>query len=246
MLKRVFVGICTFGLFICIAGCCPQALESNIAKISVRTDNLDEKEVKGVKIKEPKIKSEGNISQFNIIYPYLDDYSDDIINKINEEIFNMVVTEDLILYKDYVEEVDLSYEITYANDQILSILFSGYKNAYGSYADFDKALTFNLDNGELLAVSDFYTKSEINKLIVNAIKRNKLEIIGVPLSEEGKAEIVNDNFMSLLKKESFINRTDNYYIRDNKICFIFNGIDSFRQNILIEVDIGTIPDIKNN
>lgn len=127
MRRDILRNILIFILFI-IALCTAFRFQKTIANESISIDDSELEdntliEVDSVAIKKASFVSEGNISQFKIDYPYLDDYSQEIIAKINEQIFNTVITEDMLVYKDYDEDVDITYEITYANNDILSILF---------------------------------------------------------------------------------------------------------------------------
>ncbi len=237
-----------FFLFI-IALCTAFRFQKTIANDSISKDDSELEdntliEIDNVAIKKASFVSEGNISQFKIDYPYLDDYSQEIITKINEQIFNAVITEDMLVYKGYDEDVDITYEITYANNDILSILFWGSKNISGAYADYKKGITIDLKNGEILSLEDFYTLSELQTIINNLIETEKCTVIIDEFNNTEQKMLVKLHCLELFEKQEGLYCTDRFYIKKNKICLIGDPYPSMRQYIPVEFEINQTPQVK--
>lgn len=198
--------------------------------VKLRIDETKTIKVNGIEIKTAQISLQGNIAKLHIEYPYLDDYSDEIACKINEQIYQMIVTQDLFQYKDYMEEIDITYEVTFVNSEILSILFSGYISSRGGYTDYDKALNFSISSGELLSIGDFYENTEIKQLLIKATENGSLLVEDIPLTDEEIKEYLYSHFIEAFDT-NYMDKTDNFYFKDEKMYFIGESVESMRQNV---------------
>lgn len=203
-----------------------------------RNNDDAEIEINDIRLKTAKVKLGGNVAQVDIEYPYLDDYTNEVAGRINEQIYCTIITEDVFQYKENCEDLRISYEVGYVEDEMLSILFRGEKNTEYACENFEKALNFDIHDGKLLTISDLYEQAEIRRLLSNAIDSNELIVKDTFGEEEKTDKLLKDYFIGLFDNDSYIRRTDNFYIKENKMYFIVESVGETRQNVHIEWNIG--------
>lgn len=206
------------------------------------SDVLKEMELNDVKIYPAIIKINNYNTDYNIEYPNIDVSSSEMLEKFNEQIYNIVFPEKLSQYDKYTRWADITYEITFFNEQFLEIHFMGETAYIGSYAEFDKGMLLNLETGEIMSLSDFYSLSEIKEIIHDAWKKEEITVLELHLIEEDMEGIIND-FVDLFDTDEYINQTDNFYISEDHLYFLAPSPESMRQSVYIAMDIEKFPAI---
>lgn len=205
-------------------------------------DMLKEMELNGVKVYPAIIRIDNYNTDYNIEYPNIDVKSSEMQEIFNEQIYNAVFPESLSQYNECTRWTDITYEITFFDEQFLEIHFTGETAYSGSYMEFDRGMLFNLETGEIMSLSDFYSLSEIKKIIYDAWEKEEISVLKLHLVEEDIKGIIAD-FVDLFDTDEFICQTDNFYISENHIYFLAPPPESMRQKVYIEMDIEKFPAI---
>lgn len=200
-----------------------------------------------LKISNVKLVKEVDMENIHIEYPYLNYAWDEPSRKINEQIYNQIIyyggAEENLIDNDGIRtDANIAYHITYVDDNIISILFSGDIADGMSYNYVNVGLNFNLKSGEILSIADFYELAEIRDLIQKAVSEKLLTSENLPLDGEQKETYFND-FLREFDTDDYINRTDNFFIKDGSVCFIASPPPSFKEEIYIELKVEEMPAI---
>lgn len=184
-----------------------------------------------------------NEDSLYIEYPYL--YAKDQNSCIiNEQIYNAIIDNDMLLDDGYADRAEIEYDVSYIDDRIISIHFMGNKGKGMDNNNFDMGMNFNLSNGEILCLASFYSLREMQELLGNAIEEDKLSIIGIPLNESEIEEYIN-NFLKEFDSNNYISKTDNFYVKEDRIFFLAKPYQSMNQIVCLELEVDELPDIKN-
>ena len=187
-----------------------------------------------IEIKKEIIDIKENIDNRHIEYPYLDS-ENAISQQINSQIYAFIETEGL-WDCEYTVYEEITYKVIHCENHILSILFTGYRNVAGGYGDFDMGLNFNMENGELLSLKHFYDLQEIKQLLEEDIAQNKLLAVTRPFdsNDEQIQDYIKEYFEGRFSDDSYIKKTDRFFIYKGNLYFITNDFPSMRQNIYIK------------
>ncbi len=181
-----------------------------------------------------------NEDSLYIEYPYLN-AKDQNSCIINEQIYNAIIDNDMLLDDGYADRAEIEYDVSYIDDRIISIHFMGNKGKGMDNNNFDMGMNFNLSNGEILCLASFYS---LRELLGNAIEEDKLSIIGIPLNESEIEEYIN-NFLKEFDSNNYISKTDNFYVKEDRIFFLAKPYQSMNQIVCLELEVDELPDIKN-
>lgn len=232
--KRVLYSSICICLIIVLTG--SKYVNNNGA--SVRTNRQAEKESnEKIRINDSfaEIKMSGRHKR--IEYPSIEILGEeDIANLINEEIYSTVIPDDFAKYTNGVAQTEIGYDLEMIGEELLSIHFSGYHSLWGSYAEFDKGINFNLHTGEVILLKDIYSSLDLKQLVEEAWKNKEINISNFHIPEEESEEVIN-NFLKLLETSEYLNRRDNFFIKNNHIYFIVLPPISMRQSIYIEISL---------
>ena len=171
-----------------------------------------------IEIKKEVIRIDEEIDKRYIEYPYLDS-DKHIAQQINDQIYELIDREGL-WDSEYAIHEEITYEVMYCDDRILSILFMGYRSVIDSYADFDMALNFDINSGEILTLQSFYTLPEISQLVQEALAENKLLVANIPLKEDDMQIYMDQYFKKVLSDDSYITRNDNSFITKGNLYLL--------------------------
>ena len=187
-----------------------------------------------IEIKKEIIDIKENIDNRHIEYPYLDS-ENAISQQINSQIYAFIETEGL-WDCEYTVYEEITYKVIHCENHILSILFTGYRNVAGGYGDFDMGVNFNMENGELLSLKHFYDLQEIKQLLEEDIAQNKLLAVTRPFdsNDEQIQDYIKEYFEGRFSDDSYIKKTDRFFIYKGNLYFITNDFPSMRQNIYIK------------
>lgn len=167
---------------------------------------------------DENIKVSSSLAQIEIIgrnevieYPSISMAADnDVANLINEQIYNAVVPEDFGEYYDGIGNTEIHYEAEVLDGELLSVHFYGFQSKWGSYAEFNMGMNFDLQTGKLLSLKDYCTLSDIGGI---------------------------DNLISLFDSEEYIDRTDIFFIKDKYMYFIMPPAESMRQSSYVKMSL---------
>ena len=187
-----------------------------------------------IEIKKEIIDIKENIDNRHIEYPYLDS-ENAISQQINSQIYAFIETEGL-WDCEYTVYEEITYKVIHCENHILSILFTGYRNVAGGYGDFDMGLNFNMENGELLSLKHFYDLQEIKQLLEASITKNELVAVNslYDSNNEQIQDYIKEYFEGRFSDDSYIKKTDRFFIYKGNLYFITNDFPSMRQNIYIK------------
>ena len=225
-----------------------------------KTDNpplkIDINQIKSqLEVRSITLLSEGGFSEYKLIYPFIVGLDSNDMTNINKMLYEAVIPKsyasndylEFFKFSSLFENIEISYEITYMNDDLISVLYSGDLVRGGSYTDYDKAITIDMKRGKALSLKDFYEISELQKIISELIETDKSRISD-GLSDNYNDPEIKETMKSILlndfSSEIDLERTDNFYLKEGKICLIASPFPSTRQNTLAEFDIGKKPCIK--
>lgn len=168
-----------------------------------------------------------------IEYPTIDIANeDDVAELINEQIYSIVIPEDFGQYYSGQGEIEIYNETEVVGDKIISIHFTGYMSKWGSYAEYNKGLNFDLRTGKIISLTDYYTLADIREIVYAAKNSGELNSSGFAVDEE-----IDERFLVLFDSDDYSNQTDNFFIQNNKLCFIVPPAKSMRQSSYVEIDL---------
>ena len=93
-----------------------------------------------------------------------------------------------------------------------------------------------MENGELLSLKHFYDLQEIKQLLEEDIAQNKLLAVTRPFdsNDEQIQDYIKEYFEGRFSDDSYIKKTDRFFIYKGNLYFITNDFPSMRQNIYIK------------
>ncbi len=188
-------------------------------------------------LKNAVLKSEGTPRQFEIEYPFYENYSNEAMSEINKVIYESSFPDDLnefIIFKDIFENIVVTYDIQYIDDTLLSILYTTKIESEGKFDELKKGVTINLENSNLLALSDFLTYPELIE-IIESLTESDNSII-TPAFESNKEHKKNIKFFLLdfFNSEDKVETYSNFYIKENKIALIGGYFPSTKEKVVVE------------
>lgn len=192
-------------------------------------------------INEVFFRIEGGNTEILVKYPIICPETDEINKKINKHIFDMVISDDLVEYKENPHYMEISYEVTFINEQVFNVCFSGGGYFINSPLFFDKGMLFDLKTGEILGLNFFYDQEDMKCIISNAWEKDEIQV-DLPVEKDWQEEIIAD-FVKLFETNEYISQTDNFFIKDNMVYFIVSAPQSMRGYIYIKMNIDNFPEI---
>jgi len=209
--------------------------------------------IRGVELRTVFLSRNGGLSSFNVEYPELNDFSDNTIVEVNRLIYDMIITNgslngsyyELYAFKDTWIDISISYRVTYAGDTLLSLHFFDYTRGGGlgarGYAEIQKAVTIDLDNGRVLSLGDIFTYEELHDIIENYFLSESNLINNAyahyNMDEQAKSEFLHSmktHFLEQLSSGELLNETRYFYITENGIGLIATN-ELFRDPFIVEV-----------
>lgn len=184
---------------------------------------------------------EGGNTNILVKYPVICPETDEVNEKINKQIFDMVISGDLVKYKKNPNYMEILYEVTFINEQVFNVCFSGSGYFINAPLFFDKGMLFDLKTGEILGLNFFYDLEDMKCIISNAWEKGKIQV-DLPVEKDWQEEIIAD-FVKLFETNEYISQTDNFFIKDNMMYFIVSAPQSMRGYIYIKMDIDNFPEI---
>jgi len=196
------------------------------------------------------IASGGMFRNYSVRYPYFANVADEHICKISQKLYEMIPRS--IFESTRYQELHLAYKVTLADDQFLSVLFTGYWGPR-SYADYERGITIDIETGEPLTLGDFFTFSELQNIIDECLESGEYTItyIADTVIPDGPIDFKWDELsynkedllhcLKRFREKEALSETDNFYIKENKICLIGEPYPSSRDLMLFEFDFGETP-----
>lgn len=184
---------------------------------------------------------------FNLKYDLVDIYVEfiqidgltdlSIEDSVNKILYDEIISEDMKSWNNCRYEVSIDYEVLYSSSKYLSIIYSGYKNYAGKYANYKNAVTIDIETGQKCALYDFIPTDCIADLIVGICNGNFTVVSPDNLSENHFITYFLPHF-----SEYFMNSADfahdyDFYIKEGKLGLIFIDYSLLRQHIQIELDL---------
>ena len=219
--------------------------------------------INGVELRTVSITRSGGLSSFHVEFPEINNFSDGLIVDINQTIYDMIVTNgnlhginyELFGFKDSWIDIDITYEVTYSSDRLLSLRFFGAITGGGvgarGFADIQKAITIDMNTGDVLSLGDFFTYAEMQDMIENLFASEYSFIMGQhhnlsdSKDEQWRLELLKDlegHFYNLLINDKLLNDTRYFYIREDRVGLIAS-LATPRDSVVIEIYVGQISHI---
>ena len=122
---------------------------------------------KSMYVEEEIASMDGWIVTKYLKYPYFTGGSKKVTDRINEQIFQTVMHENMAV-EDWVTYIEMTYEITFEDEQYLSILLEGNVSRGGGYGEYSRGMNFDMESGELLSMEDICEWTLIQEAVKNA------------------------------------------------------------------------------
>lgn len=180
----------------------------------------------------------------DIAYPRFN-AEDEASHKMNEQIYHAMIAGDILEDDGYADRAEIKYEVPYADDRIISIHFTGYKGKGFGNENLDMGMNFDLSSGELLCLADFYGLKELRDLLENAVEEGKLSVMGLPINDSEKTAYI-DSFLDEFASDDYINETDNFYLQENRICFLAEPYLSMKQKVCLALEVDALSAIQRS
>lgn len=155
-------------------------------------------------------------------------------DKVNKQIYEYLITDELVIWSNERNEVIIDYEITCINSEVLSVVFSGCRNNRGNYSDYDTALTFDLLTGDKLSLTEVLSSETLLLLFNDKMLSDECSITDDALN---KPEYKSD-FKPIFEAR-FLNfvdyaHDDDFYIKEDTIGLIASVSPLLQQNVYVE------------
>lgn len=177
---------------------------------------------------------------WDLKYPYFCGDEAALLRKINDQIYEWVRERNMD-DSDELYYIELTYEITYMDERIVSILFEG-DGSGSSYYGNSHGMSFDLKTGELLSLTDFYIWSEWKNLMENAMEQDQLrtQILRgyTELEEDENREYLEEYFIPLFQEDSDLEQVNlDFFIKDGYLHFITHAYPSCREDSYVKWEV---------
>jgi len=187
----------------------------------------------------------GGLSEYKLQIPFLIcSFSSDVIVEANRAIHELIVSPfDIGEFKSFFEHIEITYEITYIDERLISVHFSGVMGGWRrNFADFQKAITIDLNSGRVLSLGDFFSLSCIEEIVANTIvsDRAMLTVQSFQQNELMRLEFLyhlQEYFYNYLQRGDLLDATNNFYLRENRLGLIGNQLLSIRMLGIVEIEL---------
>lgn len=206
--------------------------------------------IRGAELRRVSIVKSGGLSNFNVEFPEIDDFADNNIVAINRLIYDTIVADgmvnninlDIFEFKDSWIDIDITYEVTYASDSVLSLHFFGSITGGGirGYVPIQKAITIDLDNAAILSLGDFFTYEKLEKIIESLLaSENNLRSGDYLFSADDPwrfelLEKMKEHLSWSLLNNELLSNIRYFYLTENGIGFI-GSLTPVPNYIIVEV-----------
>lgn len=189
------------------------------------------------------------VTTWNMKYPYFRGDNLWFLKRVNDSIFEFVITKAFHGPREVDYDIEQTYEITYMDEHFLSVLFEGSTSEDMSYSSYSRGMNFDLKTEELLSLEDFYSWSEWEKLMEDAMEQEKLSVQilegYMEIDGEERKEYLEEYFIPLFQEDSYIKQDNTYfYIKDGYLYFIAPPYPSCRQHTYVKWEVPL--EIKDN
>jgi len=202
--------------------------------------------IRGIEVITMHMLSIGGLSNFSLQFPQLNDFSDDTIVKINRLIYDMIVTYgningqpyNIFEFKNYWQNVKINYRVVYYDDKFLSIHFygdiTGGSVGVRGFMEVQKAITIDLNTGEVLSLGDFFTYDEMKDIIMSiSLYENYSTLQNINYAIK--------HFNDLLSTNTLLQDYRNFYIKENGIALIGIPMPSSTKISIFEIELESSP-----
>lgn len=182
------------------------------------------------------------VTTWNMKYPYFRGEHLWFLKRINDSIFEFVITKAFNGSREVIHDVEQTYEITYIDKRFVSVLFEGSTSGGMSYSSYSRGMNFDLQTEERLSLEDFYTWPEWKKLMEDAMEREQLSVQILEgytkIDDEKRKEYLEEYFIPLFQEDSYIKQDNTYfYIKDGYLYFIAPPYPSCKQHTYVKWEV---------
>lgn len=155
------------------------------------------------------------IRSLTINYPQIYNMEDvDKENRLNNILFKEALNiRDIINDIDYIE-YKIDYEIKEANEDVISILFTGHVYDYAHANDIVYAVTIDLNDERFMDLSDFY---KVDKSLVDKFVKKEFKLTEDKLGDTDKTNKLVAEYISSYSSEQHLH---DFYIKDEIIGLV--------------------------
>jgi len=176
----------------------------------------------------------------NIEYPQIISDDQTSMYDINKKLYDELITQDITDWQATRIDIKITYDVMFLNDNLFSVLFSGYYAPEGKYVEYKHAMTFDLGTKKLLALDDFISAKELESLLSNFDNGELCTLI----SEEyysNENTMLKEQFLDAFKPDSQTLHKNDFYIGENKIGLILHAPPLFQEYIIAEFKLKGTP-----
>lgn len=182
------------------------------------------------------------VTIWDMKYPYFRGDNLWLFERVNDSIFEFVITKVFNVSREVNHDIEQTYEITYMDERFVSILFEGSTSDGMSYSSYSRGMNFDLKTEELLSLEDFYTWSEWEKLMEDAMEQEQLSVQilegYMEIDGEERKEYLEEYFIPLFREDFYIKQDNTYfYIKGGYLHFIAPPYPSCRQHTYVKWEV---------
>jgi len=194
-------------------------------------------------IRTQTITSSGGIAEFKLQFPFLVcSSSSDVIIEVNRAIHELVVSPfGINEFKSFLEMIEVTYEITYIDERLISVHFSGFVG-WSGFADIQKAITIDLSTRRVLSLGDFFSLSCVEEIVANKIISDSAIVTNQILQESERMRLdylnhMQEYFYNFLQRGDLLDATNNFYLRENRLGLMGFGLLTSREKGVFEIEL---------
>ncbi|MDE7200170.1 MAG: hypothetical protein K2O15_15000 [Lachnospiraceae bacterium] len=189
------------------------------------------------------------VTTWDMKYPYFRGEHLWFLKRVNDSIFEFVITQAFDGPREVIHDIEQTYEIAYMDERFVSVLFEGGTSEAMSYSSYSRGMNFDLKTEEILSMEDFYTWPEWEKLMEDAMEQEQLSVQilegYMEIDGEERKEYLEEYFIPLFQEDSYIKQDNTYfYIKGGYLYFIAPPYPSCKQDTYVKWEVPL--EIKDN
>jgi hypothetical protein len=177
------------------------------------------------------------LGEVRIEYPQFSYFGHELLATFNRHIFDMVVLPEYREFADYRNSAEISYRITDANEQYISVHFYGYTDT-GRYNVYEKAITISMVSGNILSLGDMFNNREFALIVELIMCLDSSEMVGITSEFVDAREIIYTHYSELLVNDDLALNVHDFYMTPNGIGLMcYFPLSTVSERLIVEVTL---------